>query len=80
MVNQRDTLKRLNEDREEEDKLVSDIYGYLQDSLNYITDMTSKEKEIVHEYLDTLISDSMRHSSMFSMLIQDVMNHGEDNY
>ena len=80
MVNQTDTMARLNKEREYEDKLVevlSDFYIY---TLDYIDDIDSAKKERISEILTKIKVDSIMHSEKFNMLLQMVLENGEDNY
>lgn len=80
MVNQTDTLARLNNDKEMEDKLASDILDYFITSLDGILDLSDEGKKKIRASLSQIASDSQGHSHMFNMLVQMVMENGEDNY
>jgi len=80
MVNQKDTLTRLNKEKEYEDKLASDLMIYYMGSLKDISDLSDNEKQKIKKILSKIASDSERHSHMFNMLIQIVLENGENNY
>ena len=80
MVNQTDTLARLNKEKDYEDKLVSNLSDYFIDSLEMIETLSAEDKNKIKDNLTTIRNDSIRHSYMFNQLIQRVMENGEDNY
>jgi len=80
MVDQTQTLNRLNKEKQYEDKLASDILGYFISYLELINGLTEKEKQILRKDLSEIAHDSERHSYLFNQLIQMVLENGEDNY
>jgi hypothetical protein len=73
-------LKILNEGKDYEEKIVTDLSEYFVSKLDSISDMTEEEKEKVHEVLDKILGESVRHSNMFTKLIEMVLSHGGDSY
>ena len=80
MVNQTDALARLNKEKGYEDKLAADLSDYFITSLDYISDLNESLRETVREGLNTISSESRGHNHKFNMLIQMIVENGEDNY
>ena len=80
MVDYSSTLKRLNREKDYEDGLVRNIYEYFLSCLEDIKGLSEGERREIREGLGTIMKDSQRHSSMFSMMIQMVVENGKDNY
>ena len=80
MVNQTDTLSRLNREKNYEDKLVDNLNNYFIYSLDNIKDISVDEKDKIKQILETIMKESHNHSFMFDQLIQMVIEHGEDTY
>jgi hypothetical protein len=80
MVNQTDTLERLNKEKEYEDKLSADLTDYFLTVLDDISDITPAEKEKIRTGLSLIAKESTKHKHMFDMLIQKVLEYGENNY
>lgn len=80
MVNQPDTLKRLQEEKDYEDTLAENLHFYFLDSLDAISSLTVPEKNKIKAFLKTIISDSRKHSYLFSQLQQMVLEHGQNSY
>ena len=49
-------------------------------SLDNISDLNNEEKKKIKDILSEIAVDSQRHSHMFNMLIQMVLENGENNY
>jgi hypothetical protein len=80
MQSQKDALTRLNTEKDYENKLASDLTAYLLYSLDSIPDMTDEEREKTRNTLKAIASESEGHSHIFSILIQHVLENGENNY
>ena len=74
------TLKRLNKEREYEDKLAQDLDTYFCHCLNDIEDITESERQKIDSSLKIIIRDSEKHRAYFDIMIQKVMEHGKDDY
>jgi ferritin-like protein len=79
MADQTETLKRLNKEKDYEDKLAEDLTNYFIYSLDSI-DLKDEERKKLKESLEIISSESRKHSHMFSQLIQSIVENGEDNY
>jgi hypothetical protein len=80
MVNQKEALKRLNKEKDYEEKIAGDLLNYYIVSIEEIPDLTPVQKKKIKESLNTIAHDSQGHSNMFSMLINYVLNNGETEY
>lgn len=80
MVNQTDTLERLNKEKEYEDRLVDNLTNYFLYSLDAISDLAEEQREKVKESLGLIAHESRKHSYMFNNLVQMVVENGENNY
>jgi hypothetical protein len=80
MVNQTETLNRLNKEKNYEDRLVADLTEYFIFSLESVTDIDKQQRKQIQSSLERIKYESMDHSDMFNNLIQLVMENGEDNY
>ncbi|MGV8169359.1 MAG: hypothetical protein ACP5N3_04855 [Candidatus Nanoarchaeia archaeon] len=73
-------LERLNQDRRYEDKLAIDISEYFIDSLEGIKELTETEREKLKLDLGRIAEDSRMHSTLFTHLIELVLEHADDKY
>lgn len=80
MVDFRDTMERLNEERAFEEKLAIKLNTYFIASLDNIKDINDEDKKKMRNDLLTLMTDSQRHSDRFDMLLQMVIDNGEGTY
>ncbi len=80
MADQTDTLSRLNEEKDYEDRLAQNLSSYFLNSLDYIAGLSPAEKALAKESLTIIMQESFRHSHMFNMLVQWVVENGENNY
>ena len=79
-MNRKDTLARLNMEREYEERIVSELHTYFLASLENISDITDQEKGEIRNKLLDLITDSKRHSFLFNTLMQEVLEHEDADY
>ena len=80
MANQKETLNRLNKEKNYEDKIAENLLNYYIVSLENISDLTESEKKKIEKTLNTIAHDSQMHSSLFNVLINYVLNNGETEY
>ena len=80
MVTEKETLDRLNSEKDYEDKLAYDLDWYFIDSLPEIKDISENDKLLIKKILRTITYDSLKHSFLFTQLIEHVINNGENNY
>ncbi len=80
MVDQNTSLERLRKEKGYEDKLVIDINNYLMFCIEDLPDLTDFEKNKIKETLGKISADSSKHSYMFSLMIQLVLENGEQKY
>jgi hypothetical protein len=73
-------LARLNKEKEIEDKLVSDLSDYFILRVDEITDFSFEKKEMIKNFLRIIRRDSEGHKHTFDMLIQRVVENGDDTY
>ena len=80
MVSRRETLERLNMERDSEDKLVQHITTHFIDALDGMDFLNDEEKNNIRNGLNEIIRDDARHSYVLDQLAHMVCNHGPDNY
>ena len=80
MPNKKDTLERLNSEKDYEDQLVRNLDYYFISVLDDIKELSDAEKSKIRHSLETIRFDSMRHSDMFNMLVQKVFENESDSY
>lgn len=80
MANQKETLNRLNKERDYEDRLADNLLNYYIVSLEKISDLNEKQKKEIERVLSIIAHDSQGHSSLFNVLINYVLNNGETEY
>lgn len=80
MVSKQDTMERLNKEKDYEDQLVLNLNHYFIAVLDDIKDITPEEKNKLDTNLKQISYDSARHSAMFDMLIQKVIESEKDNF
>lgn len=80
MVNLTDTLARLNKEKDYEDELVYNLMTFFISSIDEISDIDDNNGKVIKQMLSQIVSDSKRHSQMFSMLIEMVIKNGNNNY
>ena len=80
MPNQKETLNRLNKEKNYEDKLADTLLNYYLESIDQIFELTSTQRNKVRDYLSKIAHESQMHSSMFNLLINYVLNNGETEY
>ncbi len=80
MVDKLKALDILNNERDYEEKLASDLESYFIICLDYIEELTKEQKETIRKSLTIIIRDSNKHSYLFNQLIQMVTYDGEDNF
>jgi hypothetical protein len=80
MVSKKDTLDRLNMEKDYEDQLVRNLDYYFIAVLDDIAEITEEERNKIRVNLETIRFDSVRHSDMFNMLIQKVFESENDNF
>jgi hypothetical protein len=80
MVDQTETLARLNKEKGYEDHLAEHISEYFISSLDSISELTDYERKKIKDYLETIEAESRKHSYLFNQLVQIVIENGENNY
>ena len=80
MVNQKEAMDQLNREKDYEDSLVEILTKYYLSCLEDIKELDTEKREKIREILLTIKTDSLRHSDLFNMLVQMVLENGEDNY
>lgn len=80
MVNKEEALSRLNKEKNYEDKIAGDLLNYYLFYIESIPDITKEQRKKIKEGLSTIANESLGHSSMFSVLIDYVLNNGKNNY
>lgn len=80
MVDRREAIRIFNTERDYEDNIAEDILGFLNFSLNEISDMSEEEKEFVREVFSTIRNESLGHGQQFTKLIEHCLEDGKDNY
>jgi hypothetical protein len=77
-VDRQKTLERLNSEKKYEEQLADRLYGYFQDCLPGIDDMTEKQKKQTESILKLVAKESRIHSTMITKLIDQVLESAED--
>lgn len=80
LMNQTDTLARLNKEKDYEDRLAENLSNYFLNSLDSIPDITAEQREKTKDNLMIIMQESNKHAKWFDLLIQMVVENGEDNY
>ncbi|MBR9706760.1 hypothetical protein GOV14_07015 [Candidatus Pacearchaeota archaeon] len=80
MVNKTETLKRLNKEKNYEEKITKDISYYLIDRIDLIKDLSEMEKNVVIEKLSKIATSEIKHSQILSDIIQLVMETEKDQF
>jgi hypothetical protein len=80
MVNQKEAMDQLNKEKDYEDALVQILAKYYLSCLEEIKGLEEGKRRKIEEMLLIIKTDSSRHSDMFNMLVQMVLENGEDNY
>ncbi len=80
MVSKKETVDRLNFEKEYEDQLVYNLNYYFISVLDDIALLTEEEKSKIRHSLETIRFDSMRHSALFNQLVQLVFESEKDNF
>jgi hypothetical protein len=80
MVSQRDAMERLNHEKDYEDRLVELLAEFYISCLEDIDDIETHKKAKIKEILTEIKTDSVRHSELFGMLVQMVLENGEQEY
>ncbi len=76
-MNQKELLEVLNKERNYEDKIVRDLFSYINHSLKNIPDLTGEEKKRVEVVLSKIAYESGGHSRMFTKLIERCLKDDE---
>jgi len=79
VVGQKELLKILNRERDYEDGIAKDLFAYINYSLDDISDLTSKEKDMIGAVLSTIAHESAGHYQMFTKLIEKCIDDKEIN-
>jgi hypothetical protein len=80
MVLQKEALEILGRERDYEDQITSDLFNYILFNLAEVESITEKERRQVKRVLRKIGNESLRHSRMFTELIEFCLKNGEDNY
>ena len=80
MVSKKETMDRLNFEKDYEDQLVYNLNYYFISVLDVIALLSEEEKSKIRHSLETIRFDSMRHSTMFNQLVQMVFESEKDNF
>jgi hypothetical protein len=73
-------LERLQDERAYEDELVQRLNDYILNQLENIPDIKPNEQEKIRRSIEIIIHDSIRHSYLFSDLMQTVIEDDERQY
>lgn len=73
-------LDRLRDERDYEDELVERLNQYVINNLDNISDIQESEREKIRKELTIIVHDSLRHSYLFSDLMQTVLEDDERQY
>jgi len=79
MVSQEELIKILNNEKDYEDRIAADLFYYIETSLDGISDMSSEEKKRALSVFSAIGKESMKHSQMFTKLIEMCLEDGEIN-
>jgi hypothetical protein len=80
MPDQVETLRILNKEKNYEEEMAKNISGYCSDSLDYIEELESSQREEIKAHLNKLAQESLKHSRMFEQLIMMVIENGDADY
>lgn len=80
MLTKEDAIALLTEDRNVEEKLAYDVDTYILGSLDEIKDINPEEKSLIYDTLTVISRDSIRHSAIFTDLLQKVFQRGKELY
>jgi hypothetical protein len=79
-MNRTKALERLKDEREYEDELVKRLDEYIVSRLEILPDLNDKERERIRKDIEIIVHDSIRHSYLFSDLMQTVIEDDEGQY
>ena len=77
MVNQKELLKILNEERDYEDKIADDLFNYINYSLKEMNTISDKERDAVKKTISMIANESLKHRQMFTKLIERCLSDEE---
>jgi hypothetical protein len=80
VVNQANTLARLNKEKDYEEKIVRDLGYFIIDEIQNLRDLTEEEKQKVTENMTVITLESAKHSFLFNQLVQMVMEDKSDKF
>jgi hypothetical protein len=73
-------MERLKDERDYEDELVKKLDEYILTRLDELPDLNDKERERLRKNIEQIAHDSVRHSYLFSDLMQTVIEDEERQY
>ncbi|MBN2458765.1 hypothetical protein JXB28_00625 [Candidatus Woesearchaeota archaeon] len=80
MVSKKDTLDRLNMEKDYEDQLVKNLNYYFLSVLDDLPNMEAEERQKIRQHLTTIMYDSARHSALFNQLVHMVFTSENDKF
>jgi hypothetical protein len=80
VLTQEEALRILGREKEYEEQLVVRLYDYFISSIGQVSGISHVEAEQIRKTLENIASDSQGHSYEFNMLMQMVLENGEDKY
>jgi len=73
-------LDRLKDERDYEDELVQRLNDYILNRIEDIPELDKSEREKIRKFIEIITHDTIRHSYLFSDLMQTVIEDDERQY
>jgi hypothetical protein len=77
MLNKEQALGKLSSARDYEEKIAQDLNSFYLSSLQEIADLSRSEKNEVELVLKTIIRESWEHNTLFTHMIEQVLESGK---